>query len=48
MAVKHTKANFLATICAICKAQLPESMKYWDVPVQVGGVVQLLGNALKL
>jgi Fe-S oxidoreductase len=48
MAVKHTKANFLATICAICKAQLPESMKYWDAPVQVGGVIQLLGNALKL
>jgi Fe-S oxidoreductase len=48
MAVKHTKANFLATICAICKAQLPESMKYWDVPVEVGGVIQLLGNALKL
>ncbi len=48
LAVKHVKANFLATICAICKAQLPESMHYWDVPVEVGGVVQLLGNALKL
>lgn len=48
MAVKHTGANFLATVCAICKAQLPESMHYWDVPVEVGGVAQLLGNALKL
>jgi Fe-S oxidoreductase len=48
MAVKHVKANYLATICAICKAQLPEAMKYWDVPVEVGGVIQLLGNALKL
>ena len=48
MAVKHTGANFLATICAICKAQLPEAMKYWGVDVQVGGVIQLLGNALKL
>jgi Fe-S oxidoreductase len=48
LAVKHVKANFLATICAICKAQLPEAMKYWDVPVEVGGVIQLLGNALKL
>lgn len=47
MAVKHTGANYLATICAICKAQLPESMHYWDVPVQVGGVLQLLTNALK-
>ncbi len=48
MAVKHTGANFLATICAICKAQLPEAMKYWKVPVEVGGVIQLFGNALKL
>jgi Fe-S oxidoreductase len=47
MAVKHSKANFLATICAVCKAQLPESMKYWDVPAQVGGVIQLFGNALR-
>lgn len=47
MAVKSTKANYLATICAICKAQLPEAMSYWDVPVQVGGVLQLLTNALK-
>ncbi len=48
MAVKHVGANFVATPCAICKAQLPEVMKYWDVPAEVGGVVQLLGNALKL
>lgn len=48
MAVKHVKANFLATVCAICKAQLPEVMKFWDVPAEVGGVIQLLGNALKL
>jgi Fe-S oxidoreductase len=47
MAVKHTQANYLATICAICKAQLPEVMKYWDVPVEVGGTLQLLTNALK-
>jgi Fe-S oxidoreductase len=48
MAVKHSGATFLATVCAICKAQLPEAMKYWDVDVEVGGVIQLLGNALKL
>ena len=46
MAVKHVGANYLATPCAICKAQLPEVMKYWDVPVQVGGVIDLLSNAL--
>jgi Fe-S oxidoreductase len=48
MAVKHVQANYLATICAICKAQLPEVMKYWKVPVQVGGVIDLLAKALKL
>jgi Fe-S oxidoreductase len=48
MAVKHTQANYLATVCAICKAQLPESMHYWDVPAKVGGVIDLLANALKL
>jgi len=48
MAVKHVQANYLATPCAICKAQLPEVMKYWDVPVKVGGVIDLLANALKL
>jgi Fe-S oxidoreductase len=48
LAVKHTGANYLATVCAICKAQLPESMRYWDVPVKVGGVIDLLANALKM
>ncbi len=48
LAVKHTNANYLATVCAICKAQLPESMRYWDVPVKVGGVIDLLARALKL
>jgi Fe-S oxidoreductase len=47
MQVKKVKANYLATICAICKAQLPDVMNYWKVPTQVGGVIQLLGNALK-
>ena len=46
MAVKHSGATYLATICAICKAQLPESMHYWDVPVKVGGVIDLLSRAL--
>lgn len=48
LAVKHTGANYLATICAICKAQLPVAMNYWDVPVQVGGTIDLLVRALKL
>jgi Fe-S oxidoreductase len=48
MAVKHVGANYVATPCAICKAQLPEVMHYWGVPAEIGGVVQLLGNALRL
>ena len=48
MAVKYVGANYLATPCAICKAQLPEVMHYWDVPAKVGGVIDLLANALKL
>ncbi len=46
MAVKHTQANYLATICAICKAQLPGLMQYWEVPVEVGGTLRLLTDAL--
>ena len=48
MAGKQPGANYLATVCAICKAQLPESMHYWDVPVKVGGVIDLLHKALIL
>lgn len=48
MAVKYVKANYLATICAICKAQLPEVMKYWDVPTAVGGTIDLFTKALKM
>jgi Fe-S oxidoreductase len=48
MAVQHSKANYLATVCAICKAQLPESMRYWKVDVKVGGVIDLFVRALKM
>ena len=47
-AVRYVGADYLATPCAICKAQLPESMHYWDVPVKVGGVIDLLHKALIL
>jgi hypothetical protein len=35
-------------VCAICKAQLPESMRYWKVDVKVGGVIDLFVRALKM
>ena len=47
-ACRATGANYLATICAICKANLPEVMKHHRVESQVGGVHDLLGRALIL
>ena len=38
--------NLLACICAIDKATLPTLMDYWVPGVQVGGVHELVGNAL--
>jgi Fe-S oxidoreductase len=38
--------NLLACICAIDKATLPPLMEYWVPGVEVGGVHELLGNAL--
>jgi Fe-S oxidoreductase len=38
--------NLLACICAIDKATLPPLMDYWVPGVQVGGVHELVGNAL--
>lgn len=47
-ACRSTGANYLATICAICKAQLPEVMKHWKVPAKVGGVHDLVARAIVL
>ncbi len=47
-ACRETGANFMATPCAICKAQLPEVMKHWKVDCTVGGVHELLGKAIVL
>jgi Fe-S oxidoreductase len=47
-ACRFTGANYLATICAICKAQLPEVMKHHKVDAAVGGVHDLVGKALVL
>ena len=38
--------NFLACICAIDKASFPPLLAYWTPGVEVGGVHELLGNAL--
>jgi Fe-S oxidoreductase len=47
-ACRASRANYLATICAICKANLPEVMKHHRVDCEVGGVHDLLGRALIL
>jgi Fe-S oxidoreductase len=45
-AIHETGANFLALICAIDKAVYPEYLKHYRLPIQVGGVHELVGNAL--
>jgi Fe-S oxidoreductase len=49
-AVKHVQkeygVNLLACICAIDKATLPPLLEYWVPGVEVGGVHELVGNAL--
>lgn len=49
-AVKFVKekhdVNFLGCICAIDKATLPPLMEYWVGGVEVGGIHELVGNAL--
>jgi Fe-S oxidoreductase len=49
-AVKHVQeqfgVNLLTCICAIDKATLPPLMEYWVPGMEVGGVHELVGNAL--
>jgi len=41
--------NFMATICAICKAQFTKVMPYYEFDMSmVGGVHQLVGDAIRL
>lgn len=41
--------NFMAMICAICKAQFTTVLPHYDIPRDiVGGVHQLIGNAIQL
>ena len=41
--------NFMATICAICKAQFTKVMPYYQFDMSmVGGVHQLVGDAIRL
>ena len=50
MAVKymHEKygVNYMCTLCAIDRAGFPHLMHYWKLPVEIGGMMELVGNAL--
>ncbi|MBE3576047.1 MAG: (Fe-S)-binding protein [Firmicutes bacterium] len=46
--VRATGAEILCAPCAICKAQLPLVMEHHHVPVQVKGLLDLLGRAIIL
>lgn len=47
--VDDKKVNFMATICAICKAQFTKVLPYYGFPMSmVGGVHQLVSSAIQL
>ena len=47
-ACRYTGATYMATPCAICKAQLPGVMDYFKVDCEIGGVHDLLAKAIVL
>ncbi|HEY5910641.1 MAG TPA: (Fe-S)-binding protein [Verrucomicrobiae bacterium] len=47
-AFQASGANFLATPCAICKAQLQAAFAHYKVEAEVGGVMDLLGQAIRI
>jgi len=47
--VDNNKVNFLALICAICKAQFTKVLPYYGYKMDmVGGVHQLVATAIEL
>jgi len=46
--VKATGALILIAPCAICKAQLPNTMIYWRTGATVHGITDMVGYALVL
>jgi [DsrC]-trisulfide reductase subunit K len=48
-AVDRHGVNFMATICAICKAQFTKVLPYYGFKMgMVGGVHQLVGTAIRI
>ncbi|MBF0263360.1 MAG: (Fe-S)-binding protein [Magnetococcales bacterium] len=47
--MESDKVNFMAMICAICKAQFTKVLPMYGIPMEmVGGVHQLVSNAIQL
>ncbi len=47
--MKRDKVNFMAMICAICKAQFTKVLPMYHMPMEtIGGVHQLVSNAIQL
>jgi len=46
--VKKYGVNIMLTPCAIDKAQFPHAVEYWKIPVEIGGPMEMVGNALVL
>jgi Fe-S oxidoreductase len=46
--IRATGADIVATPCANCKKQLRELVDYYDLPVQIAGVHELVLRAIKL
>tara|TARA_B100001964_G_scaffold245027_1_gene329424 strand:- start:69 stop:1670 length:1602 start_codon:yes stop_codon:yes gene_type:complete len=47
-AVRDVNAEYLAAPCAICKAQLRLAMDHYKLNTEVGGVLDLVGKAIKI
>jgi len=46
--VKKYGVNIMLTPCAIDKAQFPHAVEYWKIPVEIGGPMEMVGNAIVL
>jgi Fe-S oxidoreductase len=44
--VRATGADYVATACSNCKRQLTQLMEYHEMPVEVGGVHDMLSRSI--
>ncbi|RLI82171.1 MAG: (Fe-S)-binding protein [Archaeoglobales archaeon] len=46
--VKKYGVNIMLTPCAIDRAQFPHMLEYWKIPAEIGGICEMVGNAIVL